>query len=281
MQYLLASIAVATIIATIYVLPVETAATAIIALLILVHLAMITVVWGARVGALSAVIAFLFFNYFFTQPYFEFSIQPLRDIGILVMFLLVTVLANQFAMPTRFVPANDQEMELINILVSDLPGTSRRELTAVRPKRQWKILSSIIGNVLSHMEQMGVRQSVETEISKGLPLLFVDPAQMEYVFTGLINNISKYRMPGTPIHLSAWAEAEFIHIRIDGQSHPLPYEEIKDILDQLNPGVPANRITDNKPELFISQNIINAHGGLIWAENTSEGLAFHFALPLR
>jgi hypothetical protein len=47
-QYLLALITVASMIAILYTLPVETAATSIIALLILVHLAIISVIWGGQ-----------------------------------------------------------------------------------------------------------------------------------------------------------------------------------------------------------------------------------------
>ena len=35
--------------------------------------------------------------------------------------------------------------------------------------------------------------------------------------------------------------------------------------------------------LFISKNIIEAHGGKIWAENNADGkgATFHFSLPIR
>src|SRR6266487_1934133 len=69
--------------------------TALVALLYLIPLGIITARWGLGPGIMSALIAFLAFNYFFIEPHYTFTVHRPVDIVILVVFLVVAVVISQ------------------------------------------------------------------------------------------------------------------------------------------------------------------------------------------
>lgn len=279
-QYLSAFIVVAVIVAAIYVLPEEITATVIVAVLILFHLAIISALWGFEVGITGALIAFVAFNYFFTQPYYEFSVQRSSDVVIFVVFILVSMLISQWMQSTRFVPPNDQEARLLRILVGNLKHISRPESTLVLAKREWKVLSQIVENAVLRGKQIGVSHALEIDIPEGLPAVFVNSIQMEHIFTSLISHIRKYSPTGKAIYIRVWMNDALIYVQVSNKKPKLPSKEVEDILDKTNFFVSMDRITDGEPELSICREIVNAHGGQIWTEQVPDVLAFHFTLPL-
>src|SRR5215510_15316511 len=69
--------------------------TTLIALLYLIPLGIITAYWGIGPGIISALTAFLTFNYFFIQPYYTLMVHRPGDVVILVVFLIVAVVISQ------------------------------------------------------------------------------------------------------------------------------------------------------------------------------------------
>ncbi len=82
-----------TFIATvIFILIREVTNPAIIALLFLLPVSLSSVLWGLLPGVLSAILAFLSFNFFFIPPYYSLMVHRTQDFVGLVVFLGVAVL---------------------------------------------------------------------------------------------------------------------------------------------------------------------------------------------
>jgi two-component system sensor histidine kinase KdpD len=75
-------------------------------------------------------------------------------------------------------------------------------------------------------------------------------------------------------------EAEVIHVQVSNQGPQVPPEDLERIFDKFYRITAADRVTGTGLGLSICKGIIEAHGGHIWAENLSDGLAFNFTLPL-
>lgn len=181
---------------------------------------------------------------------------------------------------TQLVAAIDDEADHLNMLVGNLLDMSRIESGALRPKREWNILSEILGGVLGRMRHLAEEHKIEIDMSESLPLVPVDYVQMEQVFTNLVSNSLKYAPVNTVIRIRAQIEDESIHVQIRNQGPQVPPEHLERIFDKFYRITAADRVTGTGLGLSICKGIIEAHGGRIWAENVPDGLAFNFTLPL-
>ena len=178
------------------------------------------------------------------------------------------------------VAAIDEEADHLNMLVGNLLDMSRIESGALKPKREWNILSEIVGSVLARMRHLAEEHRVEVDLPENLPLVPVDYVQMEQVFTNLVSNGLKYAPANSMIRIRANIEGDTIHVQVSNQGPQVPPEDLERIFDKFYRITAADRVTGTGLGLSICKGIIEAHGGHIWAENVSDGLAFHFTLPL-
>ena len=180
----------------------------------------------------------------------------------------------------ELIAAIDDEADHLNMLVGNLLDMSRIESGVLKPKHEWNILSEIIGSVLTRMKNLTARHCIEVDIPDNLPLIPVDYVQLEQVFTNLLSNGLKYAPENTMIHIHAFADGEFIRVVVGNQGPQVPQEHLEKIFDKFFRLTATDRVTGTGLGLSICKGIIEAHGGRIWAENISDGLAFNFTLPL-
>jgi two-component system, OmpR family, sensor histidine kinase KdpD len=178
------------------------------------------------------------------------------------------------------VAAIDDEADHLNMLVGNLLDMSRIESGVLKPKREWNILSEIIGGVLARMRRPAGEHTIEIDIPDSLPLIPVDYVQLEQVFTNLLSNSLKYAPSNTTVHIQAHVELETIHIQVSNQGPQIPAEDLERIFDKFYRLTAADRVAGTGLGLSICKGIIDAHGGRIWAENLRDGLAFNITLPL-
>jgi two-component system sensor histidine kinase KdpD len=180
----------------------------------------------------------------------------------------------------ELIAAIDDEADHLNMLVGNLLDMSRIESGALRPKREWNILSEILGSVLDRMKHSTEDYKLEIDVPDSLPFVPVDYVQMEQVFTNLVSNSLKYAPSGSVIHIQAVVDGEAVHVQVSNQGPQIPPEHLERIFDKFYRITAADRVTGTGLGLSICKGIIEAHGGTIWAENVKDGLAFNFTLPL-
>ena len=175
----------------------------------------------------------------------------------------------------------DDETDHLNRLVGNLLDMSRIESGALKPQRQWNLLSEIIGGIISRMRMVTEQHRLDVNLPEDLPLVPVDYVQMEQVFDNLISNSLKYAPPNTTIHISANRQTdETLLVIVSNQGPHVPREHLDRIFDKFYRVTDADRVTGTGLGLSICKGIIAAHGGRIWAENLSDGFAFNFTIPL-
>ena len=180
----------------------------------------------------------------------------------------------------ELIAAIDDEADHLNLLVGNLLDMSRIESGVLKPKREWNILLEIVGSVMARMKHLTEGHRMEVDVPESLPLAPVDYVQMEEVFTNLVSNSVKYAPEKTVIRVRAFVEDETIHVIVSNQGPQVPQEHLERIFDKFFRITAADRVTGTGLGLSICKGIIEAHGGRIWAENMSDGLAFHFIVPL-
>jgi two-component system sensor histidine kinase KdpD len=180
----------------------------------------------------------------------------------------------------ELVAAIDDATDHLNLLVGNLLDMSRIESGVLKPKRDWNILSEIVGSVLARMKNLTARHRLQLDLPDSLPLAAVDYVQMEQVFTNLVSNSVKYAPEGTVIGIRAFVEGESLHVVVRNQGPQVPPEHLQHIFDKFYRITAADRVTGTGLGLSICKGIIEAHEGRLWAENVPDGLAMHFTLPL-
>jgi two-component system sensor histidine kinase KdpD len=180
----------------------------------------------------------------------------------------------------ELIAAIDDEADHLNMLVGNLLDMSRIESGVLKPKREWNILSEIVGSVLSRMKHLAGGHLIKVDIRESMPLVPVDYVQMEQVFTNLLSNSVKYAPEKTVIWVRAFVDGDQVHVIVSNQGPQVPAEHLERIFDKFFRITASDYVTGTGLGLSICKGIIEAHGGKLWAENVPDGLAFNFKLPL-
>ncbi|HET7010561.1 MAG TPA: ATP-binding protein [Anaerolineales bacterium] len=175
--------------------------------------------------------------------------------------------------------AIDEESDHLNQLVGNLLDMSRLESGALKPQREWNLLSEIVGTVLERMRRQTANHRIQLDLPDDLPLVPVDYVQMEQVFTNLLSNSVKYAAAGTAIGIRARIDGPLVRVQVSNEGPPVPEEHLPRIFDKFYRITAADRVAGTGLGLSICKGIIEAHGGRIWAENRPNGFAFLFTLP--
>ncbi len=175
----------------------------------------------------------------------------------------------------------DEESDYLNYLVGNLLDMSRIESGALKPNRQWNLLDEILAGVLAHLHRNLSAFTLELQLPENLPLIPVDYAQMEQVFTNLLNNCAKYAPAGSIIRIEAHPTPEDeLLVRVSNQGPQVSADHLSRIFDKFYRVTEPERVSGTGLGLSICKGIVEAHGGRIWAENQPDGLVFNFTLPL-
>jgi two-component system sensor histidine kinase KdpD len=180
----------------------------------------------------------------------------------------------------ELVAAIDDEADHLNMLVGNLLDMSRIEAGVLKPKREWNILSEIVGSVLARMKHLIEAHRIEVDIPENLPFVPVDYVQMEQVFTNLLSNSVKYAPEKSIIRIRGFVENDSVHVILSNQGPQIPQEHLEQIFNKFFRITAADRVTGTGLGLSICKGIIEAHGGRLWAENVTDGIAFNFTFPL-
>lgn len=176
-----------------------------------------------------------------------------------------------------------REAERLNDLIANLVFATRLDSGGIQLHKEWASIEEIVGSGLArHREALRARP-FQTHIPSDLPLVRVDSAMLPEVVHNLIDNALRYTPAGTPIEISAWATDTSIIVRVADQGQGLGDEERSRVFERFYRGraaQPAGPRSGIGLGLTISEGVVKAHGGRIWAEPVDpHGVAFYFSLP--
>jgi two-component system, OmpR family, sensor histidine kinase KdpD len=175
----------------------------------------------------------------------------------------------------------DEETDHLNLLVGNLLDMTRIEAGYLQPKRNWNVLADIVRSVTERMRRSLRNHQLQVEVSEDLPLVPVDYVQVEQVFANLISNSAKYSAPGSVVLIRAWQlDQAWLQVQVHNQGPAVSAKDLERIFDKFHRVTASDRVTGIGLGLSICKAIVEAHAGRIWAENTPQGMAFNFTLPL-
>lgn len=171
-----------------------------------------------------------------------------------------------------------QQVRRLDRLVSNLLELSRLEAGAAHPELE---LWTIDGLVARALEAIGPDSDrVETLLSTDLPLVEVDPTQIERALVNLVENALKFSPPGALVRVDAEAAGGEIVVRVVDQGSGVPAHEHERIFEPFVRGVSVDGERGSGLGLAIARGFVTLNGGRLWVESTVvDGTAFALALP--
>ncbi len=175
----------------------------------------------------------------------------------------------------------EQEALRMNRLVGNLFDMARLQRGMLQLKKEWYDIEEIVGIALNDIRRSLGKRPIDVEIEPGLPLIQVDMGLIEQVIVNLFDNAIKYSPIETGLSLKARRIDDELHVSLIDQGEGIPQSEIGAIFDQFYRGKTSQTVKGTGLGLTICKEIINAHGGRIWAESkVGYGTTITFTLPL-
>ena len=170
----------------------------------------------------------------------------------------------------------------LTTLIENILDVTRIENQSLSLRKERLNINGIILNILEEYESRDNKRKNDLKIvftPKDEFFVQADKGRVMQVISNLMNNAIKFTVKGTIIVTTKKKEeSNEIVVSIKDSGPGIDPE----IMPRLFSKFATKSQTGTGLGLFVSQNIVEAHGGKIWAENNSDGrgCTFSFSLPL-
>ncbi len=171
--------------------------------------------------------------------------------------------------------------ERLNRVVENLLDMTRLESGRLTLRREWCDLHDLARAALTRAQSDLAEHQVVVELPDTLPLVYVDFGLIEQVLYNLLHNAATYTPPGTRVRVSARVEGNYWLLNVADRGPGLPAQDLERVFEKFYraPGVPSGGVGLG---LSIARGLVQAHGGVLTAENRSNGGArFTLHMPLQ
>jgi signal transduction histidine kinase len=179
----------------------------------------------------------------------------------------------------------ERNVDRLIALVSDVLEAARLQANRLVVKKEpidlHQVVSEAVESLQDHAKSLGVELVLE---SKPGFRAEADPDRISQVVYNLIGNALKFTPRGGKVRVAVLKEGEFLLVRVIDTGIGLRPE---DFLRLFQPFSQTHEWTTSKRPgsglgLYISQGIVEQHGGRIWCDSPgpNRGSTFSFALPL-
>jgi signal transduction histidine kinase len=181
----------------------------------------------------------------------------------------------------EFLGIIDDEADRLQALIDNLLDSSRLQSGTLQMQFQKVNMDVILRDLIQRTQLSDLNIQILLDIQGSGLKVKADPMRMGQVFDNLLNNASKYA-PGSKVHVKLREEDQQVHISVQDQGPGIAEEHLEKIFQRFY-RVPEIKLKERGSGLglYICREIIQAHGGEIFAESeVGEGTTFHIFLPL-
>ncbi|MCJ7514905.1 MAG: PAS domain-containing sensor histidine kinase, partial [Dehalococcoidia bacterium] len=171
----------------------------------------------------------------------------------------------------EFLTIIDGQSENLSTLIDSLLDMSRIESCRFDINRAPMSLRDLIQGVVHEYHSManGKNIALTEEIPAALPEIEADEERLRQVIVNLLGNAIKFSKDGGKITVKAGAEDGKVLVQVTDSGIGIPEEAMEHLFERFYQGNGSITRTygGSGLGLFISKQIIEAHGGRIWAES--------------
>ncbi len=179
----------------------------------------------------------------------------------------------------EFLSIIDEETDRLAHLIENMLESARLQSNTVQFKFQPLRLDALIRDVATRVLAHNTDLQVEV-ISSVIPPILGDGVQLAQVFENLFANALKYA-PGSALTIKVRRDDKNLRVSFADRGPGIPAEYLPFVFERFYRVPGQNPSTGTGLGLYISNQIILAHHGKIWAESVlGEGTTFLIDLPL-
>jgi two-component system sensor histidine kinase KdpD len=191
-----------------------------------------------------------------------------------------SILDERPATQQELVTIIEEESDRLDSLVSETIRMARIEGGDFRLDRRVCEGTDLINAALAKLRILIEDRDVRVEIEPDLPRVTADGELIELTIRQLLTNALKYANPDSPIVIRAAAKAGTIEISVQDFGPGIPAKDLSHIFEKYYRVEGSGRVPGTGMGLAIAHDIVEAHGGRIWAESVEgSGSQFFFTLP--
>ena len=211
-------------------------------------------------------------------------IQPILGLSEILRSKISAIGGSAVADEQKILDAIIRNAKRLQRLTEDILDVTRIESHSLKLKKERFNLNELISNaVQDHRNEIEKDNRdiklLESPINQDI-ILEADKSRITQVISNLVGNAVKFTTEGT-ISINTERKDNQVIVSIKDTGSGIDHE----ILPRLFSKFSAKSFEGTGLGLFISKNIVEAHGGKIWAENNNDaygekGATFYFMLPL-
>lgn len=170
----------------------------------------------------------------------------------------------------------------MNRLIQDLLDVATADAGHLVMDAQTHDAGDICRDGLEMLEPIAAENGLRivTRLPDDLPAIDVDRSRVLQVISNLVGNAIKFTPAGGTITIEAWVESAEIVYRVSDTGPGIPEEHLPRIFDRFWKNG-SREMRGAGLGLAIAREIVEAHGGRIWAESEpGQGATFLFTIPL-
>jgi signal transduction histidine kinase len=173
----------------------------------------------------------------------------------------------------RYVEAITTASRRLTALVNDLLDVSRIHAGQLALEPEPIDLSAWVPNLVErYRDHLDGRHELCVELPPAPCVVLADPHRLEQVLLNLLDNAVKYSPDGGSVSVSVAASDGAVTIHVQDRGIGLPPESVEAIFEPF--GRAPNALRRHLPGmglgLHICRNIVERHGGAVWAESPGE-----------
>lgn len=183
----------------------------------------------------------------------------------------------------EFLTIIENQSNRLDKLVSNLLDASRLESGRFSIHKQ---RISIAGTIHETVETLrgvanGKGITIKEDIPATLPEIDVDKERLEQVMFNLLGNAVKFSNDGSEVTVRAEVKEHDLLVQVTDHGIGIPKEAMPRLFQRFYRVEASSSVGGSGLGLYISRQIIEAHGGRIWVESEpGVGSTFSFTLPL-
>ncbi len=176
--------------------------------------------------------------------------------------------------------AGERQTLRLSRLINDLLDVSAMKAGQMRIQRENMDLVAAVQAVLNRMHHDLTRKGIDVTVhAPGAAMGRWDPDRLEQIITNLLTNAVKYG-ERRPVQVSALAEGEWARLEVADQGIGMSAEVRGRLFQAFERGISATHYGGLGLGLYITAQIVRAHGGTISVRSTpEEGSTFTVELP--
>ncbi|WP_136636541.1 sensor histidine kinase [Pseudooceanicola onchidii] len=192
---------------------------------------------------------------------------------------------------TQLLDVIDHDVRRLDRLVSDISNASRLDSELVKEEQEAFDLVQMLRNLSEYLGQQASDKGIDfiSDLPSEAIILRGLEARLAQVFVNLITNATSFCEDGDAIRVWVRRRENRVLVVVEDTGPGIPDNALQKIFKRFYSHRPANDFGNNSGlGLAISKQIVEAHGGVIWAENirptdadiTSDPLGARFVVGL-